>query len=163
MGQTTPPDIPPNSLFQAGSPPLHLPRYSVTYRDYISSSMKERWKSTTPHPQWIFLLWLSPAPQATHVLVAPLVKCGGTLGVRMCITERLEEDVGEEPPVQLGIFQLCQPARPVDFDACPNTEGLCLCGIVRWRLECAVRAPGQRQASIGYHSMPHSGPGRGAS
>ena len=35
------------------------------------------------------------------------------LGVRMCISERLEEDVGEEPPVQLGISPFSRLTRAV--------------------------------------------------
>ena len=72
---------------------LCISHVTTTYWDYIGSTWV--WKSTTPHP-------LSPGdPWRLSYSV-------GTLGVRMCITERLEEDVVEEPPVELGIFQSCQ-------------------------------------------------------
>ena len=36
--------------------------------------------------------------------MAPLVKCGESLGVRMVITARLVEAAGEEPACVVGIF-----------------------------------------------------------
>ena len=70
-----------------------------TYRDYISSP-------------WVWKRY-NASPAEPRRPVAPLVRTVWGLLVllhRLCITERLEEDVGEEPPVKLGIVQSCQPA-----------------------------------------------------
>ena len=84
----------PPTLFQVGSASASPTSQRLTG---ITSAHHGYGKSTTPHP-------LSPGD--------PLrLSCSvGTLGVWMCITERLEVDVGVEPPVQLGISLFsCRP------------------------------------------------------
>ena len=71
----------PPTLFQAGSASASPTSQRLTG---ITSAHHGYGKSTTPHP-------LSPGDPLR------LSYSVGTLGVRMCITERLEKDVLEEP------------------------------------------------------------------